>query len=561
MSDPNANNARGTPAATAARPDLFPPDQAAKLRALGLDPTDVRTMQRLQMRAKMLRREKAKTDPNAFCQYVLRDERTGKPIAQAPMHEEWHALLTKHDRLCLWSHVEGGKTNQVALGRVLYELGLNPSLRIAVISNTSSLAEKMVRQLGQYIQKSDELHEVFPHLVPTTDPSLPWKSRALTIERKTMGAKDPSIQACGVHGNIIGSRVDLFVFDDILDFENTHTPVPRDDVYRWVKNVMGRGTGDYRAWFVGNAWHPDDAMHRLEKDGFVGKRFPVISPEGAITWPEVWPLHRIERARGPDGLGPVEFARQLMCQARDDTSARFKREWIDTCIAKGRGKPWCDSIGDLFAEEGFGEVDTTSPEFKERAQASEAIWRLSGKGGAVITGVDLAVSRADSADLTVLFTIYVDPDTGDRRVLNIRSGKWTGPEIINEIERCYEDFGSLFIVENNAAQDYIRQFLQHRNTTVPVVPFTTGRNKAHPEFGVESLATEMSGGKWIIPSNRGPDGKHTMHKETLEWISELLYYDPKEHTGDRVMASWFAREGARRFHGGTGDGGVGVRTF
>ncbi len=537
--------------------DLVPPATAAKMRALGIDPTDARSMARLRTRAKILRSQKAKASPNAFCQFVLRDERSGKPIKQAPMHEAWHELLTKHDRLCLWSHVEGGKTSQVAIGRVLYELGLDPSLRIAVISNTSSLAEKMVRQLGQYIAKSNELHEVFPHLVPTTDPSLPWKSRALTVERTGIGGKDPSIQACGVHGNIIGSRVDLFVFDDILDFENTHTPVPRDDVYRWVRNVMGRGTGNYRAWFVGNAWHPDDAMHRLEKDGYIGKRFPVVSAAGDITWPQIWPMERIERAKGPDGLGPAEFARQLMCQARDDTSARFKREWIDKCIEAGRGLPFVENIEQLWDEPDYALDDA------ERAQmeaAKEAIWRLTGRG-AVVTGVDLAVSKQDSSDLTVLFTIYIDIATGARRVLNIRSGHWSGPEIINEIETCYRDFGGVFIVENNAAQDYIRQFLAERNTNVPVVPFTTGRNKAHPEFGVESLATEMSGGKWLIPSTKGRDGKHTMHKEVLEWISELLYYDPREHTGDRVMASWFAREGARKFASTAGDGSVTIRTF
>jgi hypothetical protein len=45
-------------------------------------------------------------------------------------------------------------------------------------------------------------------------------------------------------------------------------------------------------------------------------------------------------------------------------------------------------------------------------------------------------------------------------------------------------------------------------------------------------------------------------------VKEVLYYDPKEHTGDRLMASWFAREGARRFADGVrGGGGVSVRTF
>jgi hypothetical protein len=30
------------------------------------------------------------------------------------------------------------------------------------------------------------------------------------------------------------------------------------------------------------------------------------------------------------------------------------------------------------------------------------------------------------------------------------------------------------------------------------------------------------------------------------WISEMIYYDPAAHTGDRLMASWFATECARQ---------------
>lgn len=529
------------------------------VRRMGLDPNKPADVVKAATRVRALRARVAKDDPNAFCQYVLRDERTGGPIEQAPMHAEWHDLLTKHDRLALWSHVEGGKTNQVAVGRVLWELGRDPNLRVAVISNTNELAKKMTRQVGQYIVKSEALHEVFPHLVKTPDPTLPWRAQALTVNRIGMGGKDPSIQACGVHGNIIGSRVDLFVFDDILDFENTVSPGPREDTYRWVKNVLGRGTENVRVWVVGNAWHPDDAMHRLEKDGFIARRFPVQDALGNITWPQRWPASRIARAKGPDGLGPLEFARQLMCQARDDTSARFKREWVDLCLQLGEGFGWCEDIAELHEQLGL-----TEDEAEVERKAAETVFRLTGRahGLSIITGVDLAVSRADSADLSVLFTIYVDAK-GVRHVINVRSGKWTGPEIVRQIRKCHEDFGGVFIVENNAAQQYIVDEIIEQ-TAIPVIPFTTGKNKAHPEFGVESLATELANGKWRIPNKR-PLGKGVWEKtnvEVLEWIAELLFYDPKEHTGDRLMASWFAREGARRIiDRDRGGGGVGVRTF
>lgn len=78
---------------------------------------------------------------------------------------------------------------------------------------------------------------------------------------------------------------------------------------------------------------------------------------------------------------------------------------------------------------------------------------------------------------------------------------------------------------------------------MPVVPFATGKNKHHPEFGVEGLATEFANGKWIIPST---DGYTPASKELSALVNDLLYYDPNGHTGDHLMAMWFAREGARQ---------------
>ena len=95
-------------------------------------------------------------------------------------------------------------------------------------------------------------------------------------------------------------------------------------------------------------------------------------------------------------------------------------------------------------------------------------------------------------------------------------------------------------MENNAAQDFILQFARDRGS-IPIRPFTTTAAAKHSvEFGVESIAAEMSAGAWVIPNHDG-----VMHPEVAEWVDEMLYYDPRAHTGDRLMASWFAREGVR----------------
>jgi hypothetical protein len=444
----------------------------------------------------------AREDVNVFCELVLKDEKTGDPVVQAPTHYAWHALAEENDRLLIWAHIESGKTQQLSIGRTLWELGRDPSLRCLILSNTKTQAGKLADSIRQYVESSDALHDVFPNLLPGE----PWGTNAFSVKRPTI-SKDPSVQTAGVHGNIQGARLDRVLFDDVLDYENTQTEDQRKGLIEWVASaVFGRSVDGAKMRGVGTAFHPQDLLHHLGRQGWSAFRYPVVDAQGMPRWPERWPLERI--AAKAKELGPIEAQRQLMCEARDDSTARFKRDWIELALRLGEG-----------------------------TQLASAL-QIVPPGYRTFTGVDLAVQQKDANDWTVLFTIAIDPQ-GNRSVLNIEAGKWSGPDIVNRIHQTHLRYQSIVIVENNAAQDFILQFGRQGSAT-PMIPFTTGRNKAHPEFGVESIAAEMAGGKWRIPNRNGQ-----MHPEVSLWVDEMLFYSPNAHTGDRLMASWFAREGAR----------------
>ena len=442
-------------------------------------------------------------DLKAFCELVMIDEESGRPIDMAPVHMAWHDLADKYNRLLVWAHVESGKTQQMAVALTLWDLGHNHNLRTAIVSNTKGQSVKIARGIKSYIETSESLRMVFPDLLP----GRPWGEQQFSVQRKTH-AKDPSVQCAGVHGNILGARIDRLVLDDILDYENTRTAHARNDLKHWYKSTLGgRLTMHSMVRSIGTAWHPEDLLHEFAKSrlwqAFI---YPVMDEHGNVRWPERWSKQRIEDKLVE--LGPIEFSRQMLCQARDDATSVFKREWVDRCLALGDGRTMATALS------------VVPP------------------GYSVYTGVDLAVSKRDSADFTCFFTIAIDP-FGNRHVLEIDAGKWSGPEIINKLKSVHRRFQSICIVENNAAQDFIVQFARG-SSAVPVRAFTTGRNKAHPQHGVQSLATEMYNGKWFIPNDNG-----VMDTQTAAFVDELLYYDPAGHTGDRLMAAWFAREGSR----------------
>lgn len=459
----------------------------------------------------------ARRDAAVFAQFVMRDENTGLPIQLAPIHVEWHDLMDQHDRLVLWSATELGKTTHFSIARALYEIGRNPNIRILIVSDAADRAKKIVKAIKTYIERSSEYRMVFPHVQP--DKSITsglWQEGAFNVKRSTM-SKDPTVQVVGFEGSILGARVDLVIVDDYLTPENTYSDRMRDKGYGWLKAVIeGRKTAAARLWFVGNAWHRDDAMHRYAAEpGTVSKKYPVRDQFGVSAWPAVWPTERIEEEIR--NRGPIESRRSMFCDPVSDAERRFKEAYIVRALQLGDG--W-----DVVPELAYVPMG----------------WRT-------ITGVDLAVKKADSADETALTTIALDKQE-NRRVLEVIAGRMDGPMIVDKIVDIHRRLHSIIIVESNAAQDYIRQFT-NRQYAVPIKAFHTGKNKVDPTFGLESLAVEMSQGKWAFP-NYGGILAGRMHPEIKRLINECLAYDPQSHTGDRLMSLWLAREGARMSVGG-----------
>lgn len=460
-----------------------------------------------------LQREKdiveARNDFNTFAELVCRDDETDEPIRQAAIHRAWTKAALKYDRLLIWAHRYAGKTVQLSVLRTVWELGRDPSLRFIILSATQDLAIAIVAAIANYIKSDETVREIFPDLMPD-EKGGSWSNTKLDV----IGRRDkrnPSVRACGVGTALRGSRGDRLIVDDILTAENTATPEQRRKVTSWLRSeAFGCLSRRARVLIVGNAMHPDDALHELAKlQGWKWLRFPILNPAGESTWPEMWPHERIKKARIDMGL---EFAKNMMCRARSDEDARFKQEWIDAALKRGADLTFVDSL--------------------EEVPAGCSTW----------SGVDLGVSKKKKSDKSAVFT-FLEDENGNRTLLRIRAGKWTGPEILDKLKEEQAAFHSIIAVENNAAQDFILQFAKSE-TNLPVLPHTTSGRKRDPIFGVEGLAIELSNGKWTFPSKGG-----CIDPQLSEFIVELLYYVPKAHTGDRLMACYFARELARRLLG------------
>jgi hypothetical protein len=464
--------------------------------------------------------KRARRDPSAFVEYVLRNEGDGSIIRNAPHHLAWQDFLSSNPWAVVFAPVEHGKTQQIAIGRALYELGRNPNARLALISNTSRQAEKLLGAIRQHIDANPRLREVFPALRRSDVAGDPWHGTAITVQRATI-AKDPSIQALGVGGPLVGSRLDGCVLDDVLDFENTRTHEQRSKLVDWFDSTVATRLVDGAfCWIIGTPWHPEDLLHVMAKrPGYAVRKWRAVeNPEAPSEawvpiWPEQFSVARLLHIQA--GSTALNFARKYFCEVRSSETQRFHRAWFEAAAASG--KRW-------------------GP-FRTAPQSHGQAWPT-------FTGVDLGVGETDGHDMTVLFTIALEPRTLRRVVLEIMAGRWTGPDIVDRIFDVHRRFNSIVVVESNGAQKFIAQFASGRQ--VPVRPFfTTGQAKYDEHFGVESLAIELRNGQWIIPSTDGSLGGAS--PEVAQWVYEAELYHPDSHTGDRLMASWFAREASRSF--------------
>lgn len=410
-------------------------------------------------------------------------------------------------------------TFSVAVGRTLWLLGTDPSRRLALISNTATQAQKLLGSIKAHIETNPLVREVFPDLRQSPSDSDPWNASSITVARSTI-AKDPSIQALGVTGPVVGSRLDGVILDDVLDFENTRTPEQMTRLEDWFDStLLPRLTEEGFVHFVNTPWHQDDLGHRIAKrPGWASRRYSAVvnADDPPEEWRPLWP-EAFSRERLLDvyaGTTPTNFARKYLCVVRQSRDSRFLQSWLDGMVDAGKG--W-------------------GP-YRRAPTSSGKLWPC-------FTGVDLGVGESSEDALTCLFTVALEPAGKRRRVvLEVQSGRWPAPEILQRMFDVHARYSSHFLVESNAAQRFLVQFASDRH--LPVRPFFTGKNKYDERFGVESLAVEMRNGLWVVPS--GPSGGE-VSDEVREWFREMAFYSPEAHTGDRLMASWFAREGARQF--------------
>lgn len=458
--------------------------------------------------------EKTRRDPNTFCEVVLKDEKA-QPIRNSDIHKEinWHIDECRRRKLncgilAPWRH---GKTEQVVIGRTLQFLGENQNNRVFIVCNTDDNAAARVESISKYIEFSSNYHETYPKVKPGNKAE--WGRHKLMVERESF-SKDGSVEAWGVMTSGTGSGCDFLIVDDPVDLRNAIlNPALRPQVKESLKNVwFNRLAPNGFKIYIATVWHEDDATSELLKNTewcfLVIKlaedfhHFECESPlkgKFQISLWEQWPMGRlIQKCRE---VGTTAFNRGFRQCALSDETRTFKHYL----------KIFKQGVGRDIIRRDWPRVGGMDPFGK----------------------------------FVVIFTMAVDPLTSRRYPLEIRRGRWGPTQAIEQLIDAYQTHHhQLICVENNAAQEAIIQWaLEKGHRSMPLLPFVTGIQKAHPEFGLPGVDVEFENDSWIMAMD-GIEHEPDCDCGFCVWKKELASH-PVGEAADTVMAMWFAREAAR----------------
>lgn len=188
----------------------------------------------------------------------------------------------------------------------------NPSHeRILLISETSTLAKKSLGEIKGHFEHNRVLRSLFSELLPErfSGPGVVWRDDAAKLPANLW--KDPTWQALGIGGAVVGSHFTRIKPDDIIGFEAIKSAVKMQEAKDYISNIeplLDSPVSDIID-FTGTRWSRNDVYGKIIED--YGKSLgiftmgPVVLDadgnerifEAKYSWAEYERIQRINPAQ------------------------------------------------------------------------------------------------------------------------------------------------------------------------------------------------------------------------------------------------------------------------
>lgn len=398
----------------------------------------------------------------------------------------------------------------VTVGYALQRIARNKNVRILISSATGSMAEAFLRQIKSHMQYNSAFKDLFGDLAADAEK---WRDDLIMLNRgeDSFRAKEATVIAYGIGGNLVSQHFDLIIHDDLHNRENINTKDQLDKVKLSYNDTLDLLEPGGELLVIGTRWHDDDLYGQLIDPSYPGSRgfevffrsaitSPVISrgeqgryeiSSGEILWPAKYDKAHLTDLINDKGL--YEFSAQYQNNPIDDENAVFQRQW-------------------------FHHYDPED---------------LKGRKMVKITAIDPAISLKERSDFTAIVTVGMDV-LNKMYVLEVKRDRYTEQEMADALFDTYVNHNPQRIIMETVAfqkvlQNFIQKEMRSRDVHLPI-------EEVKPDSG-ESKEKRI---RSLQPFYMRGDILHHSSVTNIDYLEDELLRFPKGRNDDVIDALAYA---------------------
>lgn len=329
-----------------------------------------------------------------FNKYILEGDPERRKLFVEHVHGEWSEWYKNSKarikvvlvpRACF-------KSTFFTVGKALQDVAANRDSRILVANATLGNSQKFLGDIKNHLRKNNELISLYGSFY---DKELKWNENEIEVSGRSLGAREPTITAAGVGGNLVSQHYSKIIADDLMNLENSSTRYQVDKVVDWWKRSFSLLDYDGEMIVIGTRWsYYDLYAYIMDKFGEQTDFYVrgAYNEDGSLYFPELLDEEKLEELKALQGS--YVFSSFYLNDPVDEESALVKKSQI---------KYW-----------GPGEENQLP------------------KNLAVFAMCDPAFSQREGADESSITVAGVDWDN-NWWVLETRHGIWTVTQLIEEL--------------------------------------------------------------------------------------------------------------------------------
>ena len=231
-----------------------------------------------------------------------------------------------HNRtLDLWAR-EHFKSTIITFGLTVQKVLQNPENRIAIFSNTKSMATKFVKRIRKEFTNNKLLHACWPDIFydnPENQRGITWAENKIEVKRKG-NFNEMTVEAHGVTEQMpTGSHFTIRIYDDLVteDTVSSGEMIKKTEKGFRISHNLGVTKGYSEVRIIGTRYDYNDLYSVLIKSNDWNVRsYPGDKP------PAFWDDEILEQKR--KDMGKYVFGTQISLKPLTEGEQKFEMKWL-----------------------------------------------------------------------------------------------------------------------------------------------------------------------------------------------------------------------------------------